>query len=356
MSVFPLSANEMTAEYLTQVLQNFSPAFIGSVSAFEYEMIGTGKMGDNARLKLQYEGDSGDLPSMIIGKFPAADEQARTMAGAQGAYYSEVMFYRDLAPNTAMRTPTIYASELSGDRTTFLLLMEDMSPAEPGSQFVGESLERSKLALSEAAKLAASFYGQVDMGARDYIMASARDDGGEFGQALLQQYWPGFVDRFGHGMSAEALVFGERYIQNHAHFVTRFDGPKTVAHGDFRSENILFGANTATTVDWQTTCESSVVTDAAYFLGGSVEIEQRREWEKQLLEHYRVELAAQGVDLSAADCWDQYREFAMHGLLITILGACFSEAEERSDKMFLVMIQRHLQHCIDVDAGDFLAN
>jgi len=44
----------------------------------------------------------------------------------------------------------------------------------------------------------------------------------------------------------------------------------------------------------------------------------------------------------------------MHGLMITILGASFSEAAERSDAMFLVMIQRHLQHCVDLQAGGFL--
>ena len=38
----------------------------------------------------------------------------------------------------------------------------------------------------------------------------------------------------------------------------------------------------------------------------------------------------------------------------TILGACFTEAAERSDAMFLAMIQRHLQHCVDLEAGAFL--
>jgi hypothetical protein len=37
-----------------------------------------------------------------------------------------------------------------------------------------------------------------------------------------------------------------------------------------------------------------------------------------------------------------------------VLGASFSTPDERSDKMFLAMIQRHLQHCVDLDAGEFL--
>ena len=44
----------------------------------------------------------------------------------------------------------------------------------------------------------------------------------------------------------------------------------------------------------------------------------------------------------------------MHGLIITVLGAAFSTPDERSDRMFLAMIRRHLQHCVDLDAGEFL--
>ena len=140
----------------------------------------------------------------------------------------------------------------------------------------------------------------------------------------------------------------------HAHFATRFQGPKTLVHGDFRSENILFGPDAATTVDWQTVGESSALADAAYFLGGSVEIEDRRDWEKALVEEYRVYLDRDGVTLSAKDCWEQYREYAMHGLLITVLGASFSTPDARGDRMFMAMIQRHLQHCIDMNSGEFL--
>jgi hypothetical protein len=276
------------------------------------------------------------------------------MAGAQGAYYNEVMFYRELAPRTTMRTPTVYASELSDDRSEFLLLMEDMAPAEPGSQLVGESRQRASLALKEAARLAGAFYGDTSLVEKDHVLSAARDDGGEFGAVLMEQSWPGFLDRFGQGMSAAAIAFGERYVRGHRHFVTRFQGTKTLAHGDFRSENILFGDGMATTVDWQTPCESSALTDAAYFLGGSLEPVDRCAWERELIEDYRIALEERGVSLSAQACWDQYREFSMHGILITVLGASFSSPDERGERMFMTMIQRHLQQCIDLDAGEFL--
>jgi len=354
MNNFPTTADTLTAEMLTRYLREHGSLGDGSVTSFEYNIIGTGKMGDNARFVLEYDGVVAGAPASLIAKFPATDEHARSMAGAQGAYYNEVMFYRNLAPGTSMRTPEIYGSELSEDRTGFLLLMEDMSPAEPGSNLLGESRDHSELALNQAAKLAAAYYDDESLAGLDHVITPARDDGGAFGQALMEQSWPGFVDRFGHGLTAETIAMGERYVRGHLHFVNRYQGPKTLVHGDFRSENILFGDNNATVVDWQTTSESTALTDAAYFIGGSLDIQDRRDWEKALVDDYRIALDQEGVSLGKQDCWDLYREQSMHGILITVLGASFSTPDERGDKMFLTMIQRHLRHCIDLDAGEFL--
>ena len=354
MSEFPAAPEALDAQQLTGYLRESGCLQEGRVASVECSLIGNGKMGDNARFHLRYEGPAAQAPATLVGKFPAADEHARAMAGAQGAYRNEVMFYRELAPHTSMRTPRVHASELSADGTRFMLLMEDMAPAEPGDQIAGETRERAQAALAQAARLAASFYADDSLAGRDYVMTPARDDGGSFGQQLMEQSWPGFLDRFGHGLSAEAIAFGERYVRGHAHFVTRLQGPKTLVHGDFRSENILFAPDAAVTVDWQTASESSVLADAAYFLGGSLELANRRAWEKSLIGEYRQMLAEQGVDLSAQECWNQYREYAMHGILITVLGASFSTPDERGERMFMAMIQRHLQHCIDLDAVEFL--
>jgi ecdysteroid kinase len=345
----------VTPEWMTQILNQSGYLEGGSVTGLDYKIIGTGKMGDNARFTLRYDGEQAGAPSSLIIKFPAEDETARAMAGLQGAYYNEVMFYRHLADKTDMRTPAIYANEVSDDRLLFVTAMEDMSPAEPGSQLVGESIGHARVAMREAAKLAVAFYGDESVGQHDFVMNQVRDDGGEFGQSLLQQYFPGFLERFGHGISDECNAFGTRYVDNHMTFATRYQGPRTIAHGDFRSENILFEADKACTVDWQTTSYASPLTDLAYFMGGSVDVQDRRKWERDLVQEYSEVLASLGLELGFDECWSQYREQSMHGLMITILGASFSEAAERSDAMFLTMIQRHLQHCVDLEAGDFLA-
>ncbi|MFK7976716.1 MAG: phosphotransferase [Halioglobus sp.] len=351
---FATDAQSLNAQTLTQYLRGAGLLQDGIVSSVVAKIIGTGKMGDNARFELAYQGDQGQAPNTLIAKFPASDEHARAMAGAHGAYYNEVMFYRELAAGTTMRTPAIYGSELSEDHTEFLLLMEDMAPAEPGNNLVGETRARAETVLDEVAKLASAYYGNESLAERDYVVSAASDDGGEFGQSLMQQCWPGFLERFGAGLTPECIAFGDRYVDNVVRFVSQYEGPKTLVHGDLRSENLLFDGNVATTVDWQTISESSAVADAAYFLGGSLEVEDRRQWERELITRYHSNLVSAGVDMTFDSCWEQYRLYSMHGLMIIVLGASFSSSDERSDKMFLALIQRHLQHCVDVNAGEFL--
>lgn len=349
-----IDPKKITPEWMTTALRQSGHLQDGEVNSVEYKIIGTGKMGDNARFTLCYSGNAKGAPKTVVAKFPAQDESTRMIAGARGAYYNEVMFYKVLANRASMRTPVIYANEISESRMDFVTVMEDMAPAEPGSQLVGESQEHTQLVMKEAAKLAASFYGDDTITAYDHVLTPT-DDGGALGQELLQQYTPGFLERFGHGLNAECIAFIENYIQNHCKFIMLDAGPKTLVHGDFRSENILFHNDTACTVDWQTVCQSSPLADLAYFMGGSVNIDDRRSWERDLVQAYAGELSANGVDLGFDESWRQYRQQAMHGLLITILGASFSDPEERGDAMFLAMIQRHAQHCVDLDAAEFLA-
>lgn len=324
------------------------------ISDLQWKTIGTGKMGDNVRLQLAYDRDCA-APSSIIAKLPAADETARTMASYTGAYRKEVMYYRELANLTAMDTPDIYCARIDDSGSDFVILMEDLAPALPGDQLVGESVDTASRALAEAAKLHSAFHGKSESLSKDYITHNNADSAA-FGQDLMQQNWPGFVARFGDGLSPQCIGFGERYVANHAAWAMRFSGAKTLVHGDFRSENLLFNdSGRTTTVDWQTLSESCGVADVAYFLGGSLDIGLRRQCEQQMVEHYRSCLAEAGVALDAVECWQQYREFSMHGIMITVLGAMFTEADPRGDRMFLAMAQRHLQQCVDLDAAEFLA-
>ena len=351
---FPTQAEDLSPEWLTELLQDQGLLNSASVIDVAHKTIGTGKLGSNVVFDITYSGDTSTAPKSLVGKFAARDESTRAMAGLQGAYYAEVSFYERFAQQTPMRLPKIYFSGVSDDKLQFLLLMEDLSAYRAGSNLIGESRAHTGMALDQAAKLAASFYGSEDILNTDFVVHAARDDGGAFGQALLIEYWPKFLERFGTELGPESIAFGDYYVPRHSQFISGRTAPFTLAHCDFRCENMLFGETEMVTVDWQTPSVGGLLTDAAYFLGGSVETEDRRAWERELISDYRKQLQNNGVEISAEDCWNQYRRESMHGLMIMILGACFSQPDERSDQMFATMIKRHLQQCLDLNAAEFL--
>ncbi len=352
---FPTTPDQLDAAVLDDLLREAGVLGNGRAFAATWELIGTGKMGDNARHTLTLEDAPDDAPRTVVAKYPSLDPATRQRAAGGGIYRKELMFYRHMADHTSMRTPAIHVAELDETGSAMLLVMEDLAPAEPGSQFVGESHDHAVLVIEQTARLASAFLGDPKLTPADWIMSPQKPDTSEFVQALLVDAWPAFVDRFGSQLTNEQLAFGNRYIPNHQHFVCRDTGARTLNHGDLRSENILFTDDEAITVDWQTIQEGDPLTDVAYFLGGSCTVEDRRSWERELVEEFRGRLARHGVDLSADDAWARYRAAAMHGIMITVLGATYSTPDERSDAMFLTMIQRHLQHCVDLDAGESLS-
>ena len=342
------SPGAVTPEWMTRALQQSGDLTRGRVVSLTCDIIGTGKMGDNARFTLAYDQSGTGAPATVVGKFPASEASTRKMAGEQGAYYNEVMFYRHLAGRTEMRTPRIYASEISADRQTFTLIMEDLAPASPGSQLVPATLDQVRQVAAEAARLATAFYGDASLAGYDVVQSPLSDGGGAIAQAYLQQCWPGFLARFGDALSDECREFGSYYVQHHNAFATRFQGPRTLAHGDLRAENVLFGDDRCCAIDWQTMVEASPLTDLAYFMGSSVDVDDRRRWEREVVAAYGGLLDDSGVQLDEEQCWSQYREQSMHGLTLTILGASFTAPDPRGDAMFRAVIQRQLQHCVDI--------
>jgi aminoglycoside phosphotransferase (APT) family kinase protein len=125
-------------------------------------------------------------------------------------------------------------------------------------------------------------------------------------------------------------------------------------HGDFRPDNFLLGrvegAPPLAVVDWQTVSLGVRVTDTAYLIGGAIPPVERRDVERDLLEEYRVQLNAAGVDYSREDCWRDYRWGTLHGVLISVLAAIMAEQTERGDSMLSLMASRHAQHAIELDA------
>jgi hypothetical protein len=95
--------------------------------------------------------------------------------------------------------------------------------------------------------------------------------------------------------------------------------------------------------------------DAAYFIGNSLRVPDRREHEMDLLKRYHDSLVARGVDdYEWSRCLADYRRATLSGVIMTVIASQVVASDDRGVAMFAAMAERHFAHAIDHQAGDTL--
>lgn len=330
MGEFPTHPDGITPNWLSETLGL-------RVKSVEWEPIGTGQVGDSARLHINYQGAEG--PATLAGKFPAADETSRSTAAMFGLYKKEVEFYRQAAPHLSIRVPQVLRAEVNEDGSDFLLLFEDLGPAQGGNQITGCTLNQAEAAIRQAAALHAPSWNNARLLEAEWIQPPP--DLGEKVGAMYPQAQAIWRERYTSTLEPEFMALCEELAKLSGQYFRRDEAPQCMVHGDFRLDNMLFdikaGTEPIAVLDWQTVTIGKAMTDIGYFLGCGVGQALRQQHEGELLALYRSEMAARGIDLTHHDIWDDYRLGALHGLSTAVFSAAFVERTERGDANFLSM-------------------
>ncbi len=346
----PNGAADLTAAWLTEAL---APSFGGAaVVEVESRPIGTGQVAETRRLALTWD-RAGAGPESVVAKVPSPAPASRAAARAVRTYEIEAGFYRDIAATVDVRRPACWCARWDPDTDAYVVVLEDLAPAEPGDQLGGCSVDEATLAVAELVELHAPRWGDQTLPNLDWLSAPSPETAALFG-ALLSGVLPGFLDRFATKVDGDVLALAERFVPKVQKYLVGWDGPLTVAHGDFRLDNLLFGGPRVAVVDWQTVGIGPGTADLAYFLGGSLPPDERAAHERDLVRDYHRRLASRGVDQSWEDCWAGYRRHALGGLLMAILASQLVERTDRGDAMFTVMAAHAGRHALDLDSESFL--
>lgn len=316
--------------------------------------IGTGQIGRNARYTLDWHGADG--PASVVVKLPAAEEGVRRIGFDQGLYPKECTFYRQVVDVVDVRTPQPLVVDIDADALDFALVLEDMAGSEAGDQFTEATDEELSLAVEQAAALHGPLWGRE----HPALDALRRDDA-ERGSTrdLLGAFLPGCLERLGTRLHEHTVPVLERFVELADAWVDRPVATPSLLHSDFRPDNFLFGrrgdAPPLAVVDWQTVTVGASVSDVAYLLGAAIEPARRRSIEHDLLAAYRDHLEDYGVDYPADVCWDEYALGSLHGVVVGILATLMASETERGNDLFALMLNRHAEHALDVDALDRVA-
>ncbi|MFQ5697755.1 MAG: phosphotransferase family protein [Myxococcota bacterium] len=349
---------EVSASWLTDVLHHAGVAPKARVRSFRAQTVGTGQMGTNVRFELDWSEPEPGAPASVVGKFPSSNPTSRQTGAMQGVYLREVRFYQELVQRVRIRTPRCFFADVAANAADFVMLMEDIAPADPGDQLAGCGPDRAALALEELARLHAPVWGDAGLDRLEWLSRPG-PEGATLLKALYDSVFPGFVARYSERLAPEAIALAERLGQGLPHWSLAARGPMTLTHGDYRLDNMLFGtggdAPPLAVVDWQTVAQGYALSDASYFLGAGLSPEARRTNEKALLREYHARLRANGVGgYGWEDCWRDYRLFSFSGLIMAVVASMIVEQTDRGDDMFMVMASRHAVQALDLDADEFL--
>jgi Phosphotransferase enzyme family len=152
----------------------------------------------------------------------------------------------------------------------------------------------------------------------------------------------------GVGEAGGARVLGGQFARS---AVLAATGPRAVLHGDPHPGNTYRLPDGRTGfLDWQLARTGHWSHDVGYFLAGSLEVEDRRRHERDLLAGYLDELAGAGAPaVGWEEAWDRYRATPAFGLATWVHTLAFGSFQPA--EVCVATIRRFAAAYADLDTG-----
>ncbi len=353
MTSFPAHPSQVTTEWLSDVLGH-------AVTGFDSTPVGegVGMLGVIARLQLRYDGPHDNAPASVVVK--CATDVAANRAVAMGfrVYEREVKFYQRLADKVGAGVPLCYFAEFDDESGDFMLVLEDFTGYRAGDQVEGCGVEDAEACIDVMARLHATFWNADSHPELDWMLADFQVDGelhrpgisGGFGVG-----WDPCISIFGAHIAPEIIEAGPRFAANVNELHLRMgDGAKTLIHGDFRLDNLLFGQtpedHPMVLLDWQGTLVSKGTQDVAYLLSQNLRTPERRTHELALVTRYHEQLVKHGVtNYSFEQAWADYRLSVLYTFAYAVvIGGTLDPSNERGRAFMAQLIDRSSTTVMDL--------
>jgi len=333
------TVDDITSAWIGRVLE------VGDAQVERVQAIGTGQMSQNYRVEFCVGGE----PRTAVVKLASNNETSRATGVQMRAYWREVEFYRNLAPKVGWPVPRCDLAVHDESDGWFTLVLEDVVGGSQGDQIAGCTVEEARTALASLAAIQAPVLGKPNVAGAWLNLPNM------LSQELLGSLLPEFLERYAGRIKPAHAEVCHRFVSCLDAWWLSKGAPEGLVHGDFRLDNLLFTADSAAVVDWQTVMWGPALLDAAYFLGGALSPEERQTHERELIREYHADLVNRGVEgLGWEQCWDEYRKWSFWGLTMVIGASMLVVQTERGDDMFMTLLDRACSQILDLNAVELL--
>ncbi|NKB98725.1 MAG: phosphotransferase [Pseudomonadales bacterium] len=321
----PETPGQLTAEWLTKVLTE-QGCLSAEVQTCEQTVLGDGEgfVGDIIKVDLGLSRSDEKCPATVVAKMPKLVNRA--MGELLGAYERENMFYMTYADTLPVATPKLYYGEFDRDAASekqeeilrqaekiprflqgltnklawwiaaskkrrYILLMEDISTAEPIDQLAGVSMGTMQTIVESVAKLHAHFWQREDLADQFWLLPLDID--AKMRSELMHRSQEGFRTMFPDSVAAgleDYLVDLADTGVNLCHGLSA--GPTTLLHCDLRLDNLFFRDGEVLFIDWQLVRHGNPAYDLAYLFSSGLNGEASAE---PILARYHEALVSNGI-------------------------------------------------------------
>jgi hypothetical protein len=351
----PAFAWSVTREWLTAVLCDGTAAI---VARWRYEPVSRGST-CRGRYHLDYEGDTeAQLPPTVFVK-STSTFRTRLQVGSLGAVRAESRYYRDIQPIVNVLSPVGYFG--ASDRKTgrAILLIEDITRTRNVTFGDNRSVHVDRAMASSLVDNLATLHGSLLESSR-----LAGDLSWVISSIDLQRHLNNLVDferRTQVGLErASDLVPAALWARRrdiHASLMASFalDAglPTGLVHTDVHANNWFVTADRRMGLfDWAAVARGQGPRDLAYALMSNLTLDDRRSWERELVEQYADTVAAiSGQPSKTDEVWTCYRQQTLHGLCFWLytLGRGIFQPSMQADEISRINIARMAQAVVDLD-------
>jgi len=284
------------------------------------------------------------------------DPGRRAAIAATGMGPREVLFYEHLAPQLAMRVPTVHVARHDPADGAFILLIEDLveSGCTVSDGTAGVPVASAAGALASLADLHLRFEDETRR-RRDAAWVRGPMHDPRYAGRMLRHGLDHHRERLGEPFARIAELYLEHADAMHALWQ---EGPTTVIHGDPHIGNVFDDAGVTGFLDWGILSTGTPLRDVSYFLTMSLDIEDRRHHESDLLRHYLdIRKAGGGIPIDFETAWTSHRLHAAYTVIASCQIVTFPENQSPARETFgNAFLERAKSAVTDLEALSELRN
>lgn len=353
----PGSVNQITVDWLKYALKDNPELDPSHLVGFETEQIGQqrGFYGEIFRTSLKYS-NSHENKSIVL-KFPPSDQVSTNNQRRENETIERI---RETASFPGPNYLFI-GSDVENDQ--YVLAMEDLSDSKPGDHAQGCSVVEARAVLQALAQLHAEWWNSPDLAHFTWSNDRRNRELAEADQSGYLEAWEPYLslwqDHLDPGFLETAKATGPRIEEL---FTIQPSKSVTLNHGDTRLDNIFFqtqnSSKAAILIDWGVSSIRPPGWDVAYFIAWSLDVEDRRAHEHDLIDEYWNTLVNGGVtDYPKSELLEDIRLGMLSPILPTVrVGSIVDPSEPRIRDLAMAVFTRMTAALSDWNCHELLLN